>query len=350
MMNTQLYNEAENASLVQWVHEGAYDQIIILSDANTHGFCVPVLKKIIPYFANSYSIVIPSGESNKQLDICQLVWQQLFQYQATKHTLLINVGGGMLSDLGGFVASIYKRGIHYINIPTTLLAMVDASLGGKTGIDFEGIKNAIGTFQHPSAVYINPLFLHTLPERVLRSGIAEMIKHALLQGPSQFNRIQHWDKDDFCQSEAIKESVLFKKSIVMQDEHDQQIRQTLNLGHTIGHAIESASLLSTQSLLHGEAVMLGLIYELMLSHLMFDLPLQNIEQLLWMKQRIFPGLHRIFTFDELIPFIKQDKKNNTNIQMSLLKQVGLGVWQQAVTDTQVQTAINMTEQLLIKTY
>ena len=150
--------------------------------------------------------------------------------------------------------------------------------------------------------------------------------------------------------EAIKEAVLFKKSIVLQDEHDQQIRQTLNLGHTIGHAIESASLLSTQALLHGEAVMLGLIYELMLSHLMFDLPKQNIEQLLWMKQRIFPGLHRIFTFDELIPFIKQDKKNNTNIQMSLLTQVGLGVWQQAVTDTQVQTAINMTEQLLIKTY
>ena len=350
MMNTQLYDESESASLLQWIHEGNYDQIILLSDANTHGFCVTVLKKMIPLFANCYSIVIPSGESNKQLEVCNHVWQLLLQFHATTHTLLVNVGGGMLSDLGGFVASTYKRGIHYINIPTTLLAMVDASLGGKTGIDFESIKNAIGTFQHPKVVYINPIFLRTLPERVLRSGIAEMIKHALLQGSTQLNRILDWELADFCKVDAINDALLFKKSIVMQDEYDQHIRQNLNLGHTFGHAIESASLLSTQPLLHGEAVMLGLVYELMLSHLLFDLPLQIILQLMPLKERIFPGLRRIFTFDELIPFIKQDKKNNTYIQMSLLSQVGVGVWQQAVTETHIQTAIKKTEQLLIKTY
>ncbi|GBL34617.1 3-dehydroquinate synthase [Filimonas sp.] len=184
-MISRLFYEGHERELLSYINEKNYSQIILLADANTNGYCIPVLKKLIPAFKTSSLIIIPKGEQNKTLEVCTLIWHELDKLKADRYTLLINIGGGMVSDIGGFASSVYKRGIDFINVPTTLLAMVDACYGGKTGIDFNGFKNSLGSFQHPSAIYIHPVFLQTLDERVLQSGLAESIKHAMLSSEDQ---------------------------------------------------------------------------------------------------------------------------------------------------------------------
>ena len=347
-MNTKFFFENEEYNFLAFLNEQQYSQIILLADAKTNGFCLPVLKQIFSVFQHTWSIIIPDGEHNKTIDVCKLIWEGLDSYRADKNALLINVGGGMLSDIGGFAASTYKRGICFVNIPTTLLAMADASHGGKTGIDFNGIKNMIGTFQHPEAVYINPVFLNTLAERNLRSGIAEILKHSLLKGSDYFDEIADCNEKDFYTADVIRKAVLFKNDIVAQDEKDNHIRQTLNLGHTIGHALESFSLMTLKPLLHGEAVMLGLIYELMLSKLIFDFPDSVIEEVIRFKERIYPDVHLKFTYEEIEKYILNDKKNTSEIKMSLLKRAGECKWQVAVTGKQIAEAIQLTDSLLVK--
>lgn len=347
-MNTKFFFEKEENNFLAFLNEKQYSQIILLADAKTNGFCLPVLKHIFPSLQHTWSIIIPDGESNKTIDVCKLIWEGLDTYRADKNTLLINVGGGMLSDIGGFTASTFKRGISFINIPTTLLAMADASHGGKTGIDFNGIKNMIGTFQHPEAVYINPVFLNTLAERNLRSGIAEILKHSLLKGSDYFDEIVGCNEKDFYTADVIRKAVLFKNDIVAQDEKDNHIRQTLNLGHTIGHALESFSLMTLKPLLHGEAVMLGLVHELMLSKLIFDFPDSVIDEVIRFKERVYPDVHLKFTYEEIEKYILNDKKNTSEIKMSLLKRVGECKWQVAVTAEQIESAIKLTNSLLVK--
>lgn len=333
-MSTHLFYTGEEIAFKQFVVSKNYTKIVLLSDANTHGFCVPVLKQKMPLFDLTYQVVIPQGESNKQLDIACYIWEELAKIGADRQTLLVNVGGGVLSDLGGFCASVYKRGIDYMNIPTTLLAMVDASIGGKTGLDFKGYKNFLGIFAHPVAVYISPLFLQTLAERNLRSGMAEMIKHQLLGG-----QVLHASQDELTSLTQIQWSIQYKESIVMQDPQDDGLRQILNLGHSLGHAIESASFSTSFPLLHGEAIILGLIIELRLSELMFDLSKQIRLELISIQQRLFADLPKHFSYETLKSFLLHDKKNNQGIKMSLLTAKGACGYGFYVTEELIQQAL-----------
>ena len=335
-MKTPIFYGGQEELFLATINEKTYSQIILLADANSNGFCVNVLKKYIPAFSTASLIIIPQGETHKSLESCSLIWSQLAQLNADSSSLIMNVGGGMVSDIGGFAASVYKRGIDMINIPTTLLAMVDACYGGKNGIGFNGVKNAIGTFRHPAAIYINTDFLKTLDQRILNSGIAECLKHALITSETLWNEVSHYNADDFFTEKNIRRFLEIKADIADQDPDDQGIRQTLNFGHSIGHAIESFSNQTGHPLFHGEAVYLGMLYELKLSEVIYQLPSSVFEDLKKIGEKIFNGLPASFAFSELEPFLLQDKKNKGGIRMSLLRAVGNCSYQTLVTMEQVR--------------
>lgn len=238
-------------------------QILVLSDSNTSEKCYPKLAPLLPPHAHHR---IPAGERFKNLDTCRFIWQVLTSRRFDRHGLVINLGGGVLGDMGGFAASTYKRGIRFVQVPTTLLAMVDASVGGKLGIDFNSFKNHIGLFAEPASVVIWPDFLETLPEQELRSGYAEVIKHCLIadaDGWKMHLGKEKWHDQDW--AAIIRHSVEIKSAIVEHDMWEAGDRMALNFGHTIGHAIESHRLNSKASLMHGEAIALGMIAESWLS-------------------------------------------------------------------------------------
>lgn len=296
--------------------------MVLLADARTNGFCVHPLVHQFSLLQCADRIIIPQGEAHKNMDSCMLIWQQLTELQADRNTVLVNVGGGMVCDLGGFAASVYKRGISFIHIPTTLLAMCDAGIGGKTGIDFQGYKNHLGTFNDAEALYIDPNFLDTLDFRTRKSGIAEMIKHDLLQGGDIWNQTYPAEEQDFYTLQKIRQSMAFKQMIVAQDPRDEHIRQCLNFGHSIGHAIESYALQTEYPLLHGEAIIYGMYYELLLSRNILGLEDSILQQFDDVRRKLFPELQATFTLSQLTPFLLQDKKNNRGLRMSLLKGVG----------------------------
>ena len=334
-MRTSIFYNTQEDAFLDHIKAGKYTQVILLADANTNGFCINVLKRLIPAFSAASLIIIPQGERRKTLDICLLIWNDLERLKADKSTLLVNVGGGMISDIGGFAASVYKRGIDVINIPTTLLAMVDACYGGKTGIDLNGIKNHLGTFHHPVAIYVNTAFLSTLDQRILRSGISECIKHALISSEATWNKIRDYDIEQFISPDSVKAFLEIKTAIVDQDEKDTGIRQTLNFGHSMGHAIESYSLQTDQPLLHGEAIFLGMLHELKLSEIIFQLPPSVYHDLKKVGEPFFETSSFSYTYRDIDPYLMQDKKNRDGIRMSLLRTIG---------DCSIQTLVSM-EQL-----
>lgn len=337
-MTTQLFYSGEEANFRQFLENCGADQFILLADANTNGFCVPVFKELFPFLSSSPLIVIPQGEENKTIKVCTLIWEQLIRFEASRKTVLISIGGGVLSDIGGFAASVYKRGIRFVNIPTTLLSMVDACYGGKTGIDFLHAKNLIGTFQLPIVIFCNPYFILTLDQRILKSGIAEIIKHALLSSSAWWHQLQHASIESCCSIETIKHCLQVKKEFTDEDLLDEGTRQSLNLGHSVGHAIESYSLQTTSPLLHGEAIILGLIHELKISQQIFQLPSQLIEELISLKNKFFPDLKFEYTMDDIKPFLIQDKKNHQGLRMSLLRNIGEVEIQVKVTIEQIQNS------------
>lgn len=330
MNQTQLYFVGHEKEFSEFIYDKTYSQITLVAEARTNGFCIPVLKKLFPELRKSTLIILPAGEENKSLDSCHLLWQQLTKLNADKQTLLISIGGGMLSDLVGFAASLYKRGLQVALIPTTLLSMVDASHGGKTAVDFEGIKNLIGTFQLPVSIYINPIFLHSLSERILHAGMAEMIKHALIESNSYWDEVKNYSSTDFIQLQAIKKSVEIKLKFTQQDPKDLGIRQALNFGHSIGHAIESATLHSSKPLLHGEAIVLGMDFELQLSHNLLGLEKQVIEEYRQLRKKLFPTLNFTLKSEDILNYILHDKKNDKHIRMSLLQEPGVPAIQTSV--------------------
>ena len=319
---SQCFIQGQENELLDFISKKKYTQFIFLVDANTNGFCLHVLFKLFPSWRNTHRIIIPQGEQHKTLEIASLIWDQLEELQCQKSTLLINVGGGMITDIGGFAASVYKRGIDTLNIPTTLLAMTDAAYGGKTGIDYHNIKNHLGTFHHPIALYIHPLFLQSLDNRILFSGIAETIKHALLDAGDWWHKMQDYTLENFLSVDTIMQSLQIKIAIVEQDEKDVSIRQTLNVGHSIGHAIESYALQTNNPLLHGEAIMLGMMYEAKISEQLLGLNGRVYHQLQKLQKRFFLFLHAQYKYSELLPFLLHDKKNNDGIRMSLIQAPG----------------------------
>jgi 3-dehydroquinate synthase len=304
-------------------------KIAILVDENTHDHCLEFLITGFEALAEAEVIMLPAGEENKVLEVCFQVWETLTEAGFGRHDLLINLGGGMVTDLGGFVASVYKRGLAFINVPTSLLAMVDAAVGGKTGIDFAGYKNQIGTFTAAQATYIDTGFLHTLPSQEWANGFAELLKHALISDGQlwqDLSKIQ--DIQNELRSETIQQGVQIKVDIVAQDPTETGVRKILNFGHTIGHALESYYLNTETPLSHGHAVAIGLLLE---SHLSVELSTLTKEEFLSIETRIKSSYALQIPNDAegLWALMQQDKKNdNGEVRMCMLSRIGACVFDQ----------------------
>lgn len=312
--------------LVNAIAECEHDKIFILTDQTTHDMCLPKLQNFL-CLKGAQSIVIKAGDTNKTLDSLAEVWTALSQGGATRHSLMINLGGGMVTDLGGFAASTFKRGIDFINIPTTLLAMVDASVGGKTGINFGGLKNEIGVFSDSKFVIINTQFLDTLDHDNICSGYAEMLKHGLISDERTWAELVTFDLDtpDLSQLQRmVAESIKVKERIVETDPHEHGIRKSLNLGHTMGHAFESFAMRRGTPILHGYAVAYGLISELYMSARKTAFPTDRMHQTVRFIRENY-GTFNITCDDypTLIELMHHDKKNTSGIiNFTLLGNVG----------------------------
>jgi 3-dehydroquinate synthase len=301
-----------------------YSQIIVLCDENTAELCLP---QIAQYIDNQKINIlkIESGEQHKTLETCQKIWSSMMDIQTDRKALIINLGGGVIGDMGGFCASTFKRGMDFIQIPTTLLSQVDASIGGKLGIDFQGIKNSIGVFQDPKAVFIDPDFLKTLSEREIRSGFAEIIKHTLIADKTKWDILsQHGNLQSVDLSDFIEHSLLVKKAIVEKDPFEQNIRKALNFGHTIGHGIESYFLATNTPLLHGEAIAIGMICEAYLSVKKSTLQIIDFQLITHFIAAVFGKIKfPTSVYELLLKTMRQDKKNETeDINFTLLSEIG----------------------------
>lgn len=312
------------AGLKSFLENRAYSQLLILVDRNTNDHCLPVLQAAIPELVDYDIIEVDPGEENKNIDFCIGVWKTLLDFGADRKALLINLGGGVVTDMGGFAASTYKRGIDFIQIPTTLLSQVDASVGGKTGIDMDEVKNIIGTFTQPQGVFISTKFLETLDQRQMRSGFAEIIKHGLIQDRDLYERCKNIDLPNIPIA-MIYDSVVIKNNVVTQDPKESGLRKILNFGHTIGHAIEGYSLRhDADPLLHGEAIAIGMVCEAYLSHRVNGLSKKEFDDIVHFILSIFP--HYAWgpkLVDEAFTLMSNDKKNERNkLGFALLQQIG----------------------------
>ena len=332
-------------------------QLFVLTDSHTAEYCLPILADFIgqiPY----HLLTIEAGEQSKNLASVQAVWDFMLKHRATREAVLINLGGGMITDLGGFAAATYMRGIRFVNIPTTLLAMVDASSGGKTGIDYQGIKNVIGTFTPPVATLIHPDFLRTLPAAELLSGFAEMLKHALIASPKEWIKLLQLAQEELPQEQfieslsstgALQASIQIKENVVSQDPHEAGLRKILNFGHTVGHAIESTMLHHTtphytmlHHTSHGYCVLWGMVAEVYLSVVHTDCPREVLQQLTqimlqWYGKPQCDCKQR----DQLIQRMYQDKKNNANQtpNFTLLRNIGEPIINQYLTEEDINEAL-----------
>ena len=301
------------------------DRTFLLADENTARHCVPTISTLID--KDIHIITIASGDTNKHITTLTQVWEELSAHGATRHSLLINVGGGMVTDLGGFAAATYKRGIRYINVPTTLLAMVDAAVGGKTGINLHGLKNEIGSFCPADVVVVSSRFLKTLDSENLASGFAEMLKHGLISTSGHWSKLIQFDLNhprlDILQ-ELIIESIHTKENIVAQDPTEQHIRKALNFGHTLGHAFETLAMRQDTPCLHGYAVAWGLVGELYLSHLREGFPIHTLRQAVqYIKDNYSVPDFGCQQYEELYKLMLHDKKNRgSDIRFTLLADIG----------------------------
>lgn len=311
--------------LSQHLEQEEYSKIFLLVDEHTLTHCMPELVGRVKLLRDAEVLEIESGEENKNIEVCVQLWEALSELGADRRSLLVNLGGGVITDMGGFVASTFKRGIGFINIPTTLLAQVDASVGGKTGIDLGYLKNEVGVFSYPQDVYVYPGFLRTLDARQLRAGFAEMIKHALVAGKTHWNKIKEVHPSDTDEvSVLVPRSIEIKNRIVLSDPRESGKRKVLNFGHTIGHAIESYALGASVSLLHGEAVAAGMICEAYLSSAVSGLPADQLAEITDFIAGLYPAMKIPKGKDkELLRLMRHDKKNTGgNINFSLLKEIG----------------------------
>lgn len=300
-----------------------HDKLFMLTDDTTLRLCAPVVQSIAD---RAGMIAIPAGDTNKGLESMAHVWGELQHMDATRHSLMVNLGGGMVTDLGGFAASTFKRGIKFINIPTTLLSMVDASVGGKTGVNFGGLKNEIGVFNNADCVILDNVFLKTMDSENLRSGYAEMLKHGLINDKRMWAELMNYDisSPDLTELQRmVAESVQVKERIVIEDPLEHGIRKALNLGHTMGHAFESFAMKRTP-ILHGYAVAYGIICELYLSAKKTGFPTDKLHQTVSYIHEHYGTLPITCNdYDELLALMKHDKKNVAGtINFTLLGNIG----------------------------
>ena len=302
------------------------DKVFLVTEKNCDQFCVPLISQT-PGFDYFKKVVIPSGEENKKLSSVEMIWLFLSQNGADRKSLVVNLGGGMLTDLGSFAASTIKRGMDFVNIPTTLLAQVDASVGGKTGFNFNGLKNEIGVINQPNTVLIDTRFLQTIDSQNFISGYAEMIKHGLINSAEHLEEVRNYNltnPDLDVLRGIIARSVAIKDSFVFRDPNERNIRKALNFGHTIGHAFESAALYSGKPILHGYAVAYGIIAELYLSHKGCNLPLNELNELSdWLVSVYGKYTIEESQFETFYQLMTHDKKNEgTRVNFTLIPAVG----------------------------
>ena len=322
-----LFGSKSYSRIQQWLHERKPTTVFILVDVHTQRYCLARFLEQNKELQTAETIVMNAGESAKNIETCTHIWKTLSEKGADRQSVLINLGGGVVTDLGGFVACTFKRGIDFINIPTTLLAMVDASVGGKTGVDFENLKNQIGIIQEPKYVLIDSQWLDTLAVREIKSGFAEMLKHGLIAD------LAHWQKLSAIKIEKeknkidfIHQSVAIKNSIVLKDSFEENIRKYLNFGHTLGHAIESYFLSCPQKapLLHGEAIAIGMVLEAYLSNIYCGLPIDEVHSIKEVLAKTFAKVTFATTdIAGILNFLKHDKKNKGGqINYVLLEAIG----------------------------
>lgn len=311
----------------QWIQERSseFSKIFILVDENTQQYCLPTFLGSVPAISDYELLEIPFGEESKSIDIANQLWQVLMELGADRKSLLINLGGGVVSDLGGFVAGTYMRGIEYLNVPTSLLAQVDASAGGKTGIDLGNVKNAVGLFVSPAAVFVFPQFIDTLHPEEIKSGYAEILKHGLIKDADHFFHAMEEPElgtDSFIS--LIGRSIEIKNSVVKEDPKEAGLRKILNFGHTVGHAFEALLLPTDRPITHGEGVAAGMMVETVLSLNHNGLPQREADGIL-------QGLHALYGqlpvssqfIPDLLDLMSKDKKNRGgSLRFSLLKDIG----------------------------
>lgn len=323
-MNNIVFTREASAELRNKLKNVSASDVFVLVDNNSRNYCLEYLN--MGYVPGEHIITVAEGEHNKSLENVQLIWHMLSACHARRNSVLVNIGGGLITDIGGFAASCFKRGIRCVNIPTTLLSQVDASVGGKTGINFDGLKNEIGTFSIPEWVIIDNRFLDTLPERQVLSGFAEMLKHALLADEDHLAKMMNADLsqvsgEDFLT--LIKESVAVKATIVQNDPREKGLRKALNLGHTVGHAIESVAIKKNLEIYHGDAVAYGLIAELYLSVKKMGFDEKHYDAIKKFILERYPVYHPVEEPDELYELMLHDKKNeHEGVNFTLLRRPG----------------------------
>ena len=319
-------------------------QVFVLVDSTTATQCMPILSESIgdiPY----QTIEITAGEANKNIEVVQQVWDALLSGGATRKALVVNLGGGLLTDLGGFAAATYMRGIRFVNIPTSLLAMVDASSGGKTGVDYRGVKNLVGCFAQPEATLVYLPFLDTLPVNEWLSGYAEMLKHGLLESVEHWNKLLALDVNDpkcTISPELLAENLAVKERIVTEDPKENGQRKLLNFGHTIGHAIEEAYVAEGKDVKHGYCVMWGMVAELYLSVIRLGFSREILAQTSHLMLEYYGRPQcNCKERERLVEWMTKDKKNRGagEINFSLLRAIGDGVVDQTVSRSELDEAL-----------
>lgn len=302
--------------------QGAWSQSMILADTNTVLHCYPRLPKALQQLP---VLILEPGEHHKHLDSCQRIWRKMTELGADRRSLLLNLGGGVIGDMGGFAAACYKRGIDFIHLPSTLLAMTDASIGGKVGVDFDHLKNHIGAFRQPAWVITYPPFLETLPPRELQSGFAEVVKHYLIADAARWQALRAAPGIPADRTQLIADSVRIKGQIVVADTEEQGLRKALNFGHTVGHAVESYYMqLQPGAMLHGEAVALGMVCEAWLSVQQGCLSEAELQEITTYLHAQFPRFSVPDPADPTLhAYLLQDKKNQDGaIRCTLLDGIG----------------------------
>jgi 3-dehydroquinate synthase len=339
MENTSKYFYAgDEAAFLDFIKQQKYTSIYVLSDENVYSKCTAILKEYIKNIWFSF-IVVSSGEDNKNLSTLQEIWTQL--ENADRHALLINFGGGLIGDMGGMAASLHKRGIDFMHIPTTLLAMADATTGGKTGVNFHDIKNHLGLFSNPKAVYINPRFLETLSQEELLAGMAEIVKLGIIYKPDLLSQYEKWEDGSIPDLNLIRSALEAKLEIVEIDPIERGIRKLLNFGHTIGHALESASMSLDTSLLHGQAVAYGMLGESFMAHNRGMLSQDDFEKIQAWVLPLLPDYDlNLLDMNLMVKYLKADKKNYAaNISFSLPLAIGEGSYDNYFETKEIQAAI-----------
>ncbi len=321
-VNKVIFSNSISKDLEEEIQRLSPSKIFWICDENSQQHCLPLLSGF--NLEQDLLYVASPGENHKNLSTCEMIWAKMTEAQLDRKALVINIGGGVITDMGGFASSIYKRGVRFINIPTTLLSQVDASVGGKLGIDFRGFKNHLGVFNEPESVLISSDFLATLPKRELRSGFAEVMKHGLIRDRNYFENLDldHWESSDW--KNLIEHSVKIKSDVVLEDPKESGLRKILNFGHTIGHALETYHLDGPNHLLHGEAIAIGMICEAYLSSQKIGLSQEDLKVISEGFLKVY-GHHRIenSALDEILDLCVQDKKNEGKVLLfSLLNKIG----------------------------